>query len=223
VRHRIATAVGFGGYADMHHFARFMMTGEHEWKGTRYQFDPDPYARWIVAGNYLRAVPGMGGMQRVQESALQLALESGRAGLGRPDSMMDPLKAELRGRLAPGEREVWDLLAPPAGRPPPDLPAARDLGARLADAALAADPRLDPLAVLPALRARLVLAHGSTDRLIPYTETLRLAEALPAHLRTHATITRLFEHSIGATGLRPLDYAVEAWRLLRLLHYTLRV
>jgi pimeloyl-ACP methyl ester carboxylesterase len=222
VRHRVRVAVGFGGYCEMHRFARFMMTGEHEWKGIRYRLHPDPYARWIVAGNYLTAVSGMARMQRVGEFALELAREAGRSGLGTPETHVDPLKAQLRARLGPDERRVWDLLAPPAGILPPDEAAAAELGAALADAALAADPRLDPLPALPRLQARLVLAHGSTDRLIPFTETLRLAESLPPHLGTRATITRLFEHSVGATGLGPRAFAVEAWRLFRLLNTVLQ-
>jgi dihydroorotate dehydrogenase len=221
VRDRVRVVVGFGGYCEMHRLARFMMTGEHEWKGTRYRLHPDPYARWIVAGNYLAAVPGMERMQRVGEFALELAREAGRSGLGTPETDVDPLKAELRARLGPEERRVWDLLAPPAGVLPADRVAAAELGAALADAALAADPRLDPLRALPHLRARPVLAHGSTDRLIPFTETLRLAESLPPHLRTRATITRLFEHSVGATGLGPRAFAVEAWLLFRLLNTVL--
>jgi hypothetical protein len=222
IRGRVHTVVGFGGYADMHRFAHFMTTGEHEWGGRRFRMDPDPYARWVVGANHLSAVAGMEAMERVPGFLRKMAVESGRGGLGRPDTFMDPLNRRLRAVLGPEEREVWDLLAPPAGTPPRDLAAAAEMGARLADAALAADPALDPGRALVSLRARPVLAHGSTDRLIPFSETLRLASLLPPRLGATATITRLFAHSGGAAGLRRRDYPGEAWRLLRLLHAALR-
>src|SRR5205085_1047414 len=77
------------------------------------------------------------------------------------------------------EREVWDLIAPPAGRTPP-LSETRELGRRVAAAALARHPALDPRPYLPAVRHPVVLAHGYYDQLIPYAETLRLHAALPA-------------------------------------------
>jgi acetyl esterase/lipase len=222
VREHIRTVVGFGGYCELPRLARYMMTGEHEWQGTRHRFDPDPYARWIVAGNYLTRLPGFGELEPVRCGLLRLAEESGRGGLYQPDSYTDPLKAELRSGLEHAHREVWDLLAPAAGQPPTDLHGARELGARLAAAALAAEPLLDPVPLLPLLRVRLAFAHGSTDRLIPFSETLRLLDALPPHLEASATITRLFEHSNDVAGLPPLRYAAESWRMLRFFHRALR-
>jgi pimeloyl-ACP methyl ester carboxylesterase len=219
---RIRTVVGFGGYSDMYRFSHFMMSGEHEWNALRQQLDPDPYARWIVAGNYLTRVPGYEGMESVRRGVLRLAEESGRGGLHKPDSYVDPLKEALRGGLTPDERAVWDLLAPPAGQPPRDLDAARELGRQLAAVGLAAEPFLDPRPSFPRLEARPVLAHGLSDRLIPYTETLRLLQALPERLRPSGTVTRLFGHSMGAGQLPPVQYATEVWRLLRLFHRVLR-
>ncbi|HXG02574.1 MAG TPA: hypothetical protein VNO23_04055, partial [Candidatus Binatia bacterium] len=43
--------------------------------------------------------------------------------------------------------------------------------------------RLSPLSVVPAVRARLVLVHGRQDRVVPFTESLRLAAARPAGSR----------------------------------------
>jgi hypothetical protein len=218
----IRTVIGFGGYCELHRFAHFMMTGEHEWRGTRYRLNPDPYARWIVAANYLTRVPGHEHLEAVRLGVRGLAEEAGFGGLYKPESYVDPLKEELRRGFNREERQIWDLLAPPAGQAPADVGAAAALGARLADAGLAVEPLLDPRSVFARLRSRLVLAHGSGDRLIPFTETLRLREALPPRVEATATVTGLYEHSLATAGLHPFRYAAEVWRLLRLLQTALQ-
>ncbi|MBV9775350.1 MAG: hypothetical protein JO040_15450 [Gemmatimonadetes bacterium] len=218
----IRSVVGFGGYFELGRAIRSMFTGEHEWGGIRYRLDPDPYGRWILAGNYLTAVPGLEGMGRVAEAAHELAAEAGRRRTSANDADYDPLKAEARAGLDAEEREVWDILAPPAGEPVRDLERARAIAAGLAAAALRADPDLDPLLAIPHLRARVVLAHGEADRLIPFTETLRLYEALPPRLEPYASITRLFAHSTGNSAMQALEYGREGIRFMRLLQRALR-
>ncbi|HEV2146761.1 MAG TPA: hypothetical protein VGR37_05040 [Longimicrobiaceae bacterium] len=217
VRSVVRTVVGFGGYCDMQHTMRCMCTGEYEWEGRVRRMHPDPYGRWIVAGNFLTGVPEYHGMGAVAEGLRTLAIDAGRRGVDAGDPVYDVLRASIRRTLAPDEQEVWDLLAPPAARPVVDLDAGRHLARRVADAALAADPGLDPGPVLPALRTRVVLAHGRADRLIPYTETLRMRRALPAHTRPSATVSHLFAHSTGSGGLDPMRYGVEVFRFFRLL------
>jgi pimeloyl-ACP methyl ester carboxylesterase len=222
LRDVVRTVVGFGGYCDLRRAVRCMFTGEHEWAGRRHLLDPDPYGRWILAGNYLTAVPGMEGMGRVAEEARELAAEAGRRRTFAGEADYDPLKAAARARLAPAEQAVWDLLAPPYGDPFPDRERALALADGLAEAALAADPGLDPAPVLPELRARIVLAHGEADRLVPYTESLRMYAALPGRLDRSVTITRLFAHSTGNAAVRAAEYGLEGLRFFRLLHRALR-
>jgi fermentation-respiration switch protein FrsA (DUF1100 family) len=79
------------------------------------------------------------------------------------------------GALARGDRErVASLLA----APPPRL-------ARL----LAA---LSPLRVVGDIRARVILVHGRGDRAVPFTESLRLADALRG--RSRLVLIGLVEH-----------------------------
>jgi len=216
--HRV---VGFGGYCEMGRLATFLMTGEHEWEGRIERLRPDPYARWIVGGNYLRLANSLGDTRRIADELLRLAGEAGRGGLFKPDGYMTPYLNAARARLSTGERELWDLFAPPEGELPADLEAGREVARILSDAARASDPTLEPGVAFDRMRARPVLAHGKGDRLIPYSETLRLAERLPPRLNPSATVTRLFEHSVGAGGLSPQAYAAEAWRLLRFFDHAL--
>jgi pimeloyl-ACP methyl ester carboxylesterase len=221
LRERISSVVSFGGYCDLERALVCMATGEHEWRGVQERLSPDPYGRWIAAANYLVGVPGMEGMGRVAVGLHRMAVEAGRTGAMAADPVYDPLNRDLRAELGPEEQEVWDVLAPLSGRAPDDLEAARRIARGLARAALDDQPALDPHRSIPELRARVVLAHGQSDRLIPYTETLRLSEALAGRVPVSTTITRLFAHSRGA-ALSPLGYAAEGWRFLRLLDRALR-
>lgn len=212
----ISRVVGFGGYCDLARSIRFMLVGEHEWKGRRHAVEPDPYGRWVLAANFLTDVPGCRAMEAVASAAHELAAEAGRRFVYAGDADLDPLKARLAERLADDERRIWGILAPRAGHLPP-REAAVELGDALAAAALRRFPQLDPRPVLPRLHQRVVLAHGYDDRLIPYSESLRLLEHLPDRTRPQLTITRLFAHSRGAEGIRIRDYPREAVRFLRLL------
>ena len=213
----LRSVVGFGGYCDLPRMVRSLMTGEHEWKGQTEQLDPDPYGRWIIVGNYVTRVPGYEGMTEVARLALELAVEAGRVGKYAGWADYDALKARMRATLSPPEQEVWDVIAPPAGHTPPDLERARRMAGDFAAAALSVDPGLDPQPRLADVRARVVLAHGHEDRLIPYTESLRLFEKLAPHADVSVTITRLFAHSTHGTGSGAMHYAREGWRFFRLL------
>lgn len=207
--------VGFGGYFDLRSALHTMCTGEFEWRGRVQRLDPDPYGRWIVAGRHLGSAPRYAGMTGLTDALLTLAAEAGERGVMAYDACFDALKAQLRAGLGREERAVWDVLAHPTTLRP-DPVAARALAREIADAALHDQPRLDPRPALAALRVRVVLAHGRHDRLIPFTETLRLREALRHTPSPDATITSLFAHSTGS-GVHPLRYGVEALRFLRLL------
>ena len=209
--------IGFGGYCDLGRTLRCMLTGEHAWQGNHYSLLPDPYGRWIIAANYLTGVPGCEGMDRVAEGVRTLAIEAGRRREDASGGAYDPLKREIRAELTADEREVWDLLAAPADAPCPDRSRAHRLANDLTTAALAAEPALDPAPVIASLRCPVVLAHGRGDRLIPFTETLRLREMLPAQIGVSATVTRFFAHSSGSRGLHPLTFATEALRFWKLL------
>jgi len=92
----------------------------------------------------------------------------------------------------------------------------RELLDRLAPAARAELARLSPAAVVPRLRARLLIAHGADDDSIPFTESLRLAEV--AGPRARVVILETFHHTGPARSWRALHRrAADAAALLQLL------
>jgi acetyl esterase/lipase len=221
----LAGIAAWGGYADLATVTRYMFLGDHELDGTRYRSEPDPYGRWILAGNYAELLPELGAQTGLASAWLGLAHEAARRRLMAWDPALDPAKAAARAALAPANREIFDLIAPPTGT---TLSAAREgrlrgLVSEMLDAAVAREPLLDPGAFLPHVPVPVFLAHGRHDRLIPWTEMVRLARALPSDRVRSASITGLFAHSGGEPRRPGPALLVESARFLRLMSRMLRL
>ena len=191
---QLAGSIAFGGYCDLARTFRFMITGSHEWRGTRYQLRPDPYGRWIVTANYLASVPGREGQVPVADALRRLAEHAGDVGVPSWEARYDPLKEELRQGLDDELRGVFDLIAPKASEDP-DPEAGVALAEELIAAALRVAPSMEPLEALGSVRRPVHILHGRQDRLIPFTESLRLEAALPTSTWSKTTVTDLFGHS----------------------------
>ena len=221
---RLRGIAAWGGYHDVRSLFVFGITGEYELDGTARRVRPDPYGAWVMAGNYLTKIPGHEHESDIAAAVHELAREAGRRRVYADDPVYDPLKAKLRAALAPARWPVFDLIAPPAGRTPADLVHARAVAVELADAALRTDPLLDPQPFLSLPGPRVLLAHGRDDRLVPWTESIRLARALAPGRLTSTTITGLFQHSGGTNRrLGPAGLLVESTRFLRVLRRILRL
>jgi dienelactone hydrolase len=216
--------VAWGGYHDLRRAIHFGFTGEHELDGVAYHTEPDPYGAWIIAANYLTRVPGHEHDQVAARALHELAIEAGERGFYAWDPVYDDAKRRIAAALPADQRALFELLAPLTGTPRPAREPAAQLAQELAAAALAADPLLDPVAALPQLRVPVLLAHGRDDRLIPFTETLRLARAIPVPLRRGCSVTSLFAHSGGRLGgLPPWALMRETARFLALMHRILNL
>lgn len=87
--------------------------------------------------------------------------------------------------------------------------------ARLPASARAALDRLSPLAVVPRIHDRLLIAHGVADDSIPFTESLRLADAAGEGGRV--AILRTFHHTGARSSWRSLaEGARDGFALVRL-------
>jgi dipeptidyl aminopeptidase/acylaminoacyl peptidase len=191
---RLAGVVGFGGYYDLERTLVFQFTGRHDWEGQRYLLRPDPYGRWIAGANYLTSVPGHEDAEDVALALHRLATAAGDAGVVAWDPRFDADKAALRASLDARRRSLFDVFAPPSDRDP-DLDRAEELARLVARAARRREPTLEPGPWLEAVPGPVHLLHGRHDRLIPFSEVLRLAGALPAGTVARCTVTRLFAHS----------------------------
>jgi acetyl esterase/lipase len=222
---RLAGVAAWGGYSKLASATRFAFLGEHDLDGRTYRADPDPYGRWILAGNYLGLLDEFA-HSPLPESLLWLAREAARTRIRAWEPAMDPFKTRMRKGLTARDREVFDLIAPPTGVV---LDAAErryltGLVGRITAAALEAEPLLDPGSSLGRVPVRVFLAHGRGDRLIPWTEMVRLSRALPPDRLAAHGMTSLFAHSVGerrvlsvATGMEALRFVFLMRRMLRLI------
>jgi pimeloyl-ACP methyl ester carboxylesterase len=175
----------FGGYAELAHVVAYISTGVHAFGGRRYVQPPEEYNRWkllallvgFVEDGHDRELLGAVAERKLGNPATDTAaIEASLGGEGR---------AVLALALNRREDRVDALLAGLS-------PRARETLARLS-----------PLAAVPRIRGRLLIAHGAADDSIPFTESLRLAAA--AGGRARVVILHTFHH----TGPRPF------WRSLR--------
>lgn len=194
LRDRLDGVVAFGGYCDLERTVRFQLTGEHEWEGVRHHHRPDPYGRWIVAGNHLTDLPEHAGKEDAARALLELARKAGDVGVPSWDPSLRPTKEALRASVAPEHREIFDYLAAPDGTDPSG-PRAYELARALAEAATTHNPSMEVARRLKDVPGPVHLVHGRADHLIPYTEALRLGRALPERAVAQLTVTALFGHS----------------------------
>ena len=216
---QVCGIAAWGGYADAYRLFRFGITGDYELDGVAYHADPDPYGRWVMGGNYVTAIPGFEDAGPLADVLHRLALEAGRAGIYAADAKLDPVKVALRAGLPSRLQDLFDLFAPVTTRPHPDPARAAALAPELAAAALRVDPLLDPTPDLPRVPTPTFVAHGRDDRLVPFSESIKLGRQLPPSVVRAVSITSLFSHSGGTTpDLGPLGLVRELLGFVRLLN-----
>jgi hypothetical protein len=216
VRAKLRGVVGWGGYADIGRTFRFSLTGEHDWDGVLHTQVADPYARWVIGANCLPLCPGLGSTESLVAALWQLAAAAGERRIRSMDASSDAMKEELRRTLSPGERRLFDVFAPPAGRAP-DRSQALELVDDLVPAIRGASPTLEPRAGRT-LGLPVRLLHSRSDRLIPFTETLRLASRLsPTTDDLTTRLIGLFSHSGDKVAGGVIARAIENIRFLEAL------
>jgi pimeloyl-ACP methyl ester carboxylesterase len=184
--------------------------------------NPDPYGRWICAGQYLPLTPGFEDSGDIAAALRTLALEAGRLRVYAGDPVLDPVKERLRVTIDAERRPLYDIFAHRADSMPRDDPETRDIATRIAHAAVTVEPRLDPTSFLPRIDTPVLIAHGRDDRLIPFTESIRLGRAVPASALERCEVTGLFAHSGGTQeGLGVLGTMTEAVRFASLMRAVL--
>jgi pimeloyl-ACP methyl ester carboxylesterase len=224
-------AVGVGGYANFERLLKAMLVGEHEWANRAYRYTPDPYGRWILGANLLPLLETneygtQGERERAAHALLKLARTAGRNGALAGTPVYDPLISHRRKNLTGRALVAWDLLASPSANPVPDSVAGRALAATLAEAGERCHPEFEVGDKLHALSVPTILLHGRHDTLVPFSEGLRLGEAIPRKMRRRVVITRLLGHakSVGAeTPWRPSALVAEIGGFVRAIDEFLSV
>jgi acetyl esterase/lipase len=192
---RLSYAIAFAPFHDYSHMFEFVLTGRYRSEGQVRTRKPSPFSRWICLYNYLHLAlapedPEFAALREVirlriyEESASADALES---------------------KLSPQKRELLRQLEAQSA---PELEA---LAGRVIEESRSASLELSPHARLCDLKGRLFVLHGSDDDVLPYTETVELAEHCKScpELRCDVLLTGLYSHADMDTPFQSL------WHMLR--------
>ncbi len=225
LRSHLAGVVAWGGYADIFQATRFAFLGRHELDGTEYHLDPDPYGRWILAGNYLTLLPEHADDHALAEALLGLAQDVGRLEIMSWSPETDPMKVAARSGLTRVQQEVFDLVAPPADSSygAEERRRVEELVRRMTERAVDREPLLEARPYLSGVPVPVCLAHGREDRLMPWTEMIRLRRQLPEDRVRYSAVTSLFSHSFGERRFPSPAVLLEMVRFVRLISRMLRL
>jgi len=197
---RLRGVVGWGGYQDLRRTFHFAFTGEHEWEGVSYRNRPDPYVRWIIGANAIPLTTLASDPGGFTHALREMAIAAGERRIGSMEPTAEPLRQELRGKLVPADRELFDLFTPRWDEDP-DPARGTEVVDLIVPLILQTIPLVEPAPETLTLTRPVRLLHGRTDRLIPYTETLRLGRSLETHpVDLSVRLTGLFGHSGGEVG-----------------------
>ena len=180
IRERVKFVVSFGGYYDTVNVVRYLTTGRDEYRGHRHVQPPEAYARYVFVKNVLTRMPE--GNDRTLLTGLLDAIEWEASATEADAPAFSP------DQLTEGGRAVYELIH----NRDPD---------RVRSLMEATEPNvrdylegLSLRTIVPRIKARLLIGHGDTDPLIPSTESLRLADALPDPPRVHVAILKVVSH-----------------------------
>jgi dienelactone hydrolase len=204
IREKVRFVVSFGGYYDLKNVLSFIATGQFEFQGRRYFRRPQEYGKWVFLANNLDLVESSED-RAILRNILKMKLRDEHAPV---DEFMPQLGRE--------GRNILNLLS--HADPSQTEPLIRNLPSSIQSSmkALSVSP------VLNQIKADLILAHGEDDDLIPFTETLRLAQAAPESGKAYWQILRTFSHVDSDQKPWTLKnlfffYVPEGWKLFRLV------
>ena len=186
VRDRMGFVVGIGGYWDLEAVVTYFTTGHYRERPDRpwRRAQPNAYGKWVFV---------LSNVEQLESAADRAILDRmARLKFDDPDAGI----AKLAARLGPEGRSVYALLDNTDPERVPALLAALPAGIKAEFAALNLKGR-----DFSRLSARLILIHGRDDTIIPYTESVALAAALPKEQAELYLVDSLAHVDLGPTGL----------------------
>jgi len=166
IRDRVRFVVAVGGYHDLHNVVGYFTTGFYRipdapGDGWRFLW-PNPYVKWAFA---------LSNTELLERPRDRRALRAVAAAIMRGGATVEP---EPTPSLAPDARALYALLT---NQDRARVPALIDrLSPRIRGELEGINPAAHDLS---RLGAQVILLHGRSDTLIPYTESVALACALP--------------------------------------------
>jgi len=194
LRPKVRFVVSFGGYYDLKNVLSFLATGSFEFGGKSYSRQPQEYGKWVFLANNLDLVESPQDRSLLR-NILQIKLHDEKAPIERFEPLLGEEGRNILALLFHSDSGQTESLIM-------KLPASIQTS-------------IKALSVGPALRhlnADLILAHGEDDDMIPFTESIRLAQAAPDPRRVYCQTLKSYSH---------VDPAHQAWTLKNLITFHL--
>jgi len=203
IRDKVSVVVSFGGYYNLRNVMLFAMTGSFEYGRHRGWLRPEESFRWMFAYrnlDILRSLADRDTLRKIIE--MKNRYETAQA-------------AALVNSLGPEGRALYDFLMNK------DQERFDLLYENLPIALREQVYQLSPERAVKYIHASFIIAHGMEDYSIPYTESLRLADAVGDSRRVHLELLPQFMHiepvepSMGSIYKK---YVLGGWRLFSLIY-----
>ena len=203
VRDRVNVIVSFGGYGDLRAVLLFLLTGYYDYGAEEGYLRPDESFRWVFLYKNLDLVPS-----QTDRDMLKAIIEKrNRYEIAEADGLVKKLGTE--------GKAVYDFLA--NKDPKRFVMLYENLPLSMREYMV----RLSPVRILKQSKAYFIIAHGTGDYSIPYTESLRIADAVGDQSRVHVALLPQFMHIepvAPAAGNSYTRSAVGGWRLFGLIY-----
>jgi hypothetical protein len=201
IRDKVSVVATVGGYYDLRNVLSFALTGAYEYGGDRGYVRPDASLRWMFAYKNLDLLHSSDDREKLRT----IIEKRNRYEVAVAESLSKSLGPEGRAVNAFLVNTDPEQFAPLYERLP--LPVREYVY------------QLSPARAIKYITASFVIIHGVDDYFIPYTESMRLADAVVVKSRVHlALLPQLmhsgpFEPSAGAVYHLYQRYVLGGWRL----------
>ncbi len=177
VRERVGLVASLGGYGDLRAVLLFLLTGSYDYGGQQGYLRPDESLRWVFLYRNLDLIDSPADrdtLRRIVEKRNRY--ETGEAGA-------------LAKSLGPEGKAVYAFLT--NEDPKRFVMLYENLPLSLQEYIV----RLSPVRVVRQIKAYFIIVHGMEDYSIPYTEGLRLADAVGDRRRMRLALLPRFLHT----------------------------
>lgn len=175
--------VTVGGYADLKSLIKFVGTGSYTDNGREHHLQPDGYARYIL----VRAASNWSKSPTDQRLLANLLEEIDH----QPGQEPNPEKLKtIRAKLTPDGQQLFDTLL---------TSTAETFDGQFAKLPARVKKIIDTLSPLPELgkvHAPILILHSTNDRLVPYTESIKLFQAIKDRPSTMFSLIDVFDHAV---------------------------
>ncbi len=203
IREQVRFIVGVGGYYDLARTIAYFTTGYFQHEGRWYYLKPDDYGKMVFVKSSL---PHLRERQdrKILDTMVQLKLDNIAADI-----------APLASGLGPEGRTVYELVTNADPARTPQLMQALPPSLRADFAALSLHDK-----DMRGLQARLLLVHGKNDNLIPFPESMALAQQVAPGQARLFIINRVLGHvDLRLSNVLSWEFfsreLPDAWRMWR--------